>query len=138
MTKIIYGNTRCNAKSCLKNTKYKKIHLIIHKRDKELYLLNILWIFPLRLTKKQFYQIRLKDSEKIGDCINVKIRTEICGSHWALSIQQKFRFESYKFHVPNGTTHSGYTDPSSRSFSRFFKVCCIKRCCTFITQCIQL
>ena len=86
--------------------------MIIHKRDKELYLLNILWIFPLRLTKKQFYQIRLKDSEKIGDCINVKIRTEICGSHWALSIQQKFRFEIYKFHVPNGTAHSGYTDPT--------------------------
>ena len=137
MTKIIYGNTRCNEKSRLKTRNIKKIHLIIHKRDKELYLLNILWIFPLRLTKKQFYQIRLKDSEKNGGCINVKIRTEISGSHWALSIHQKFRFESYKFHVPNGTVHSGYTDPSCH-FLGFFKVCCIKRCCTFSKQCIQL
>ena len=36
-------------------------------------------------------------------------------SHWALSIQQYFRFFSKKkirkFHVHNGTVHSGCTDP---------------------------
>ena len=31
---------------------------------------------------------------------------------WALSIQQKVRFEIRKLHVLNGTVHSGYTDPT--------------------------
>ena len=31
---------------------------------------------------------------------------------WALSIQQKFRLDILKFHVPSGTIHSGYTDPT--------------------------
>ena len=30
----------------------------------------------------------------------------------ALSIQQKFRFEFWKIHVPNETVHSGCTDPT--------------------------
>ena len=31
---------------------------------------------------------------------------------WALSIKQKFRLKFRKFHVPNKTVHSSYTDPT--------------------------
>ena len=52
--------------------------------------------------------------KKIGDCINAKVRTEICGTHWALFIP---------FHVPNGTVNYTFRlhrpDPSHRAFGYF-------------------
>ena len=71
-------------------------------------LLTLQWTPPFIKTEwNQFCQLRVKDSteKKVGACINAKIRTEICGTHWALFIP---------FNVPNGTVNytSRLTDPT--------------------------
>ena len=52
---------------------------------------------------------------KMANCIEMHPETVSQGRElWprAVSIQQKFRIEFRKLHVPNGTVHSGCTDPT--------------------------
>ena len=70
-------------------------------------------LFTLNITTKKYQRFignrwvfRATSFRQLTKNIHKTMKT------WALSIKQKFRLKFRKFHVPNKTVHSSYTDPT--------------------------